>query len=72
MDNIDPFEQSLRQLIIRIFIIFNAVQLGWIVEIDRGQIILSKHMDRLTKLDKNTEKLINALISNEAYLIECM
>jgi len=52
------------QIITKLYIIINATRLGWLVEIDDNKIILSKEISSLTRLDKNTPKLINALIRN--------
>ncbi len=60
----DEIDSCILQLITKIYIIFNAIQLGWIVEITDGYIVLSKESNKLTKLDKNTRKLISALISD--------
>lgn len=48
--------------IIKLFIIINAKRLGWHVELFPDKIILQKKIKKLTKLDKNTPKLINELI----------
>lgn len=50
------------QIITKLYIIINAIRLGWLVEIDNNKIILSKKLSSLTRLDKNTPKLINALM----------
>ena len=51
-------------IITKLYIIINATKLGWNVEIIDNGIILSKKINKLTKLDKSTPKLLNALISN--------
>lgn len=51
------------QIITKIYIIINATKLGWFVEIENGNIVLSKKIINLTQLDKNTPRLINRLIS---------
>ena len=50
------------QIMTKLYIIINATRLGWLVEIDDNKIILSKEISSLTRLDKNTPKLISALI----------
>jgi hypothetical protein len=52
------------KMITKFFIIINATKLGWIVTIENNKIILTKQSDLLTSLDKNTHKLINALMHN--------
>lgn len=52
------------QLITKLYIMINAAKLGWMVEIEGNKIILSKNSDLLTKLDKNTPKLLNVLIQD--------
>lgn len=49
-------------IITKLYIIINATKLGWTVEIQDNKIVLSKLSNKLTRLDKNTPQLINALI----------
>ena len=49
-------------IITKLYIIINASKLGWNVELQDNKIVLTKHSSKLTKLDKNTPKLIEALI----------
>jgi hypothetical protein len=51
-------------------IIFNAIQLGWVVGIVDKQIVLSKESSKLTKLDKNTKLLIDALICENINMLK--
>jgi hypothetical protein len=53
------------QLIIKLYIIINATNLGWQVLIENEQIILSKKIDQLTSLDHDTSQLVNALICHD-------
>lgn len=50
------------QLITKLYIMINAVKLGWMVEVEGNKITLSKNSDLLTNLDKNTPELLNVLI----------
>jgi len=59
----------LLRTIIRLYIILNASELGWNVEIEENQIVLTKNTNLLTDLDKNTPKLINKLIDYS--IIKC-
>jgi hypothetical protein len=52
-------------MIIKLYIIVNAIRLGWKVEVRTGMLILTKRLDKLTKLDKNTPRLIKELLKNE-------
>lgn len=61
----NDLDSCIQQLITKIYIIFNAIQLGWNVDIVDGHIVLSKSSDKLTRLDKNTKELICALISDD-------
>lgn len=54
--------EEIVQIVTKLYIIINAERLGWFVEFDDNRIILSKHLSLLTALDKNTPKLIKALI----------
>lgn len=65
----DEIESCIQQLITKIYIIFNAIKLGWIVEISDGQIVLSKELNKLTNLDKNTRELVNALICDNVNIM---
>jgi len=56
--------ESIFRMVIKLYIIINAIRLGWRVKIYNNKIILSKCSDNLTTLDKNTPTLINALIHN--------
>lgn len=51
-------------IVTKLYIIINATKLGWSVEIIDNKIVLSKLSTKLTKLDRNTPKLIDALICN--------
>ena len=70
----NEIETYIQQFITKICIIFNAVQLGWLVDIVDGQIVLSKESNKLTKLDKDTKELISALIcnDNDINMIQCI
>jgi hypothetical protein len=50
--------------ITKLYIIMNASRLGWLVEVKRNKIILTKCLDDLTGLDKDTPKLIGALFNS--------
>ncbi|AYV77438.1 MAG: hypothetical protein Dasosvirus2_34 [Dasosvirus sp.] len=51
--------------ITKIYIITNALRLGWNVEVKKNRkIILSKPICDLNSLDMDTPKLLNVLISN--------
>jgi hypothetical protein len=56
--------EEIVQVVTQLYIIINATKLGWIVEFDDNKIILSKEISLLTKLDRNTPKLIKALIQD--------
>ena len=56
--------EEIVQIITKLYIIINARKLGWLVEFDNEKIILSKELSLLTSLDKNTPKLISALIQD--------
>lgn len=62
MSEIESQYLEIVQIITKLYIIINATRLGWLVEFDDNKIILSKEISTLTRLDKNTPKLINALI----------
>lgn len=49
------------QIITRLYIIINAEKLGWNVEVYNDKLVLTKHTTKLTRLDKNTPRLIKAL-----------
>jgi hypothetical protein len=51
-------------LITKLYIVINAVRLGWLVKIEGNQIILTKKSNTLTDLDRNTPMLIQKLISD--------
>lgn len=51
-------------LMTKLYIMVNAVKLGWMVEIDGNKIILTKDLNSLTRLDKNTPKLIELLVGD--------
>jgi hypothetical protein len=55
---------TVEQIITKIYIIINASRLGWDVVVNNNKIVLTKRNERLTKLDKNTPKLIKKLIQN--------
>lgn len=51
------------RLIFKMLIILNARKLGWNVEVNEGSIILTKNNDKLTKIDKDTSRLIHILFN---------
>jgi hypothetical protein len=51
--------------ITKLYIIINALKLGWVVVIKRNKLILTKCLDDLTRLDKDTPKLITALFNSD-------
>lgn len=59
---IDNDIEAITYIITKLYIIINASKLGWNVELQDNKIVLTKHSSKLTKLDKNTPKLIQALI----------
>jgi len=69
-NNMDDTESYILQFMIKMCIIFNAIQLGWVVGIVDKQIVLSKESSKLTKLDKNTKLLINALICENINMLK--
>lgn len=52
-------------VIIKLYIILNALKLGWYVELYEDRIVLTKQSALLTRLDKDTPRLINTLISDD-------
>jgi|WetSurMetagenome_2_1015567.scaffolds.fasta_scaffold475744_1 hypothetical protein len=50
-------------VIMKLFIIINATKLGWAVDIYNDRLILTKKSNFLTKLDKNTPKLMSSLMT---------
>lgn len=51
-------------MITKLFLLSNAIKLGWTIEsINSNKIIISKKTNKLTKVDKNTIKLIKRLFS---------
>lgn len=52
------------QVIIKLYIIVNAIKLGWCVEIYDDKLILTKKSSLLTHLDKDTPKLMSFLMSD--------
>lgn len=65
MAEIKPSEvDPIINIVTRMYIVVNAVRLGWSVEIQEGQIILSKNSNKLTKTDNDTSDLIKELIKN--------
>lgn len=61
MSEIDILVRSLTKL----YIMINAMHLGWSIEIKDNEMILSKKNDELTSLDKNTYQLLGALLCDE-------
>jgi len=57
--------EAVVHVITKLYIMINAEKLGWNVEVHDNRIVLSKHSTKLTKLDKNTPKLIKALIKHD-------
>jgi hypothetical protein len=49
-------------LILQITAICNAIILGWTVKVAGNKIILTKKLDKLTKLDSDIPKLIESLL----------
>jgi hypothetical protein len=49
--------------IIKISIIINAKKLNWDIHIDNDKITLTKKINDLTELDKNTKQLLHKLIN---------
>lgn len=65
MAEIKPSEvDPIINIVTRMYIVVNAVRLGWSVEIQEGQIILSKNSNKLTRTDNDTSDLIKELIKN--------
>ena len=56
--------EEIVQILTKLYIIINAQRLGWSAEFVDNQIILTKDLSLLTNLDKNTPKLIEALIQD--------
>jgi hypothetical protein len=56
--------EAVVHIITKMYIIINATRLGWAVEVQDNKLVLSKHSTKLTRLDKNTPKLIDALIQD--------
>lgn len=51
-------------MITKLSLLLNAIKLGWTIEsINSDTIIISKKNNKLTKVDKNTIKLIKKLFS---------
>ena len=50
-------------VLLKITAIHNAIQLGWSVNVRNDKIILRKKIKDLTKLDKNTVKLLEAVMN---------
>lgn len=55
--------EKIVKLLFKMLIILNAKKLGWDVEICDGSIILTKNNDKLTKIDKDTNRLIHILFN---------
>lgn len=51
-------------IITKLYIIINAEKLGWNVEVYKNKLVLTKHSAKLTRLDKNTPRLIKALFQD--------
>jgi len=51
-------------LVIKLYIIVNAVRLGWDVEVNKNELILTKKNTKMTSLDYNTKELIGELIND--------
>jgi len=51
-------------LVIKLYIILNAVRLGWDVEVNKNELILTKKNTKMTSLDYNTKELIGELIND--------
>jgi hypothetical protein len=52
-------------VVLQITAICNAILLGWSVKVDGKKIILTKKIEKLTKLDNDIQKLINTLLDLE-------
>jgi len=59
--DINPAELIVH-VIIKLYIIINAVKLGWCVEIYDDRLVLTKRSILLTRLDKDTPRLISSLL----------
>ena len=57
--------QLIVSFITRFCIIINATRLGWFVEINNNEIILTKATNKLTRVDENTVELLAALLDDE-------
>jgi hypothetical protein len=49
-------------ILVKLYIMANATKLGWTIELQDNKIILTKLSSKLTRLDKNTPRLLKALI----------
>lgn len=65
-DSVDPIEWMV-QVVIKLYIIVNAIKLGWCVEIFDDKLILTKKSSLLTHLDKDTSKLMSFLMTDTLF-----
>lgn len=56
--------ENIVQFIIKLYIIINASNLGWNIQLNNNVITLTKKNNDLTLLDKNTPKLLEKLFKN--------
>jgi len=58
----ETIEHHVVHVLVKLYIMTNATKLGWTIELQDNKIILTKLSSKLTRLDKNTPRLLKALI----------
>lgn len=60
--------QELTILILKITIMCNAMTLGWDVRhVNNKEVIITKKLNKMTDIDHDTVKLLNAMTQNDVY-----
>ena len=50
-------------ILIKISIIEKAINMGWRVEMQKNKIVLRKQLNKISKLENDTEKFLNYLVA---------